>query len=263
MELTFILFILLFILVIYLIFKFIKKVIFAVIATFVLVILVIAGIAGLVYLDFKSLSSQEVFAVKLIYSQDETLLYGINIPFENGEPLMEEVSGISNIKTLSTQDLSDNEGEFVILVDEEIFGELIENETFSFEALGGEEFGDYNLTFTGSEISDILDSNSPEDTLIELVFEKANIPSFLIESAKPAAKEILISVLEERDLTLKEAIFSLTMLESLQDESNSLRIVEAFKNDEIQILSDRIVFDLVKLIPAQTIEENIPSSLLE
>jgi energy-coupling factor transporter transmembrane protein EcfT len=118
MDFTLIVGILLFILVVYLIFKFVKKIVFAVISVFILIILIIAGIGGLAYLDFRSLSAQQDFVVNVVYAQDENLQYGIQIPFNNSEPQTEEVSGISNIKTLDVDEIDKDSGEFIIIIDD-------------------------------------------------------------------------------------------------------------------------------------------------
>ena len=260
MEFTLIVGILLFIIVVYLIFKFVKKVIFAIISVFILILLIIAGVGGLAYLDFKSLSSQENFVVNVVYAQEESLLYGVQIPFENSQANVDQVSGISNIKTLDVEKVSTDSAEFVVVIDEVLFRELIAGKTFSFEELlPEEEFGEYNITLTDVEILRVLDSSNPDDELIELIFEKANIPTFMLESFKPTAKSMLNSALEDMDMTVKEALFSLVLSELAQDQEAIIPLLEGFKGDGLEVYPQRITFDLLKYIPTSVIEEQIPT----
>ena len=260
MDLTLIIGILLFIVVVYLIFKFVKKVIFAVLSVFILIVLIIAGVGGLAYLDFKSLSAQEDFVVSVVYAEGENLLYGVQIPFENTKPNVEQVSGINNINTIDTEEVSKDSGEFLIVIDDTLFRELIAGKTFSFkEALPEGQMEQYNVTLTDEEVLRVMDSESPDDELIEIIFEKANIPSFLIESAKPTAKAVLASVLEEINMTTKEALFALVLNELMQDQESVIPLLEGFKGEGLEIYPERITFDLLKYIPTSVIEEQIPT----
>lgn len=258
MDFTLIVGILLFIVVVYLIFKFVKKVVFAIISVFILVILIIAGVGGLAYLDFKSLSAQEDFVVNVVYAQGDTLLYGIQIPFDNADAQVENITGLSNVKTLDIDAVDKDSGEFVVIIDNVLFQELIAGKTFTFtDVLPEGQFDEYNMTFTDNEILRVMDSSTPDDELLEIVFEKANIPSFLIESAKPVAKEVLTSVLNDIGMTSKEAIFALALSEIAQEQENVLPLIEGFKGEGLQVYPQRITFDLIKYIPTSIIEENI------
>jgi energy-coupling factor transporter transmembrane protein EcfT len=258
MDFTLMVGILLFIIVVYLIFKFVKKIIFAVISVFILIILIIAAIGGLAYLDFRSLSAQQDFVVNVVYAEGDSLLYGVQIPFDNAEPLTENVTGISNIKTLDVDEVSKDSGEFIVVIDDVLFKELIDGKTFTFtDVLPEGQFDEYNMTFTDVEVLRVMESDTPNDELLNVVFEKANIPSFLIETAKPIASEVLVSVLEEIDMTSKEAIFTLALSEVVQDQENVVSLVQGFKDDELQVYPERITFDLIKYIPTSIIEENL------
>jgi hypothetical protein len=261
MELSLLLIAIGVILAIILIVKFIKKLVFTIISIFFVIILGVVAVAGLVYLDINQLQSQENFNVKLIIAEENTLLYGIQIPFENRQPVQEKVTGLSDeISSLDPKRLTKDDAEFDIIIEKDFFETLVKGKTISFnEILQNEAFKDYDLTFTGEEILVILDSSDPKGEFLNTIFNKVDLPDFLLEAAKPIAEEVIDSELSKQKLTLKEMLFSLTLVQVAKDSSETLSLIQGFKDEDIKVYPERLTFSLVRAIPAETIMEQINS----
>jgi len=248
---------------VFLIFKLIKKLIFAILAVILVIVLAVAAVAGLIYADFNYLSSQEDFKVNLVVANGDFYLYGLQIPFENKEPIQDKVKGISNdLKDFKPEDVTDKDSEFDIVIQKATLENLIDGKIFDFnELIQAEDFKDYNLEFTDKEIIKVLNSNNPETDFLNVVFNKVDLPDYLKELARPLAQEALNKQLSERNVDVKEVLFSLVLLEVAKDETKTLSLIQAFQEEDIKIYPDRLLFSIVRAIPADSIQTQIDTAI--
>lgn len=262
-----IIFIIAFIAVVYLIFKFIKKLVFAVITLILLVVVIVGGVGGLVYLDFKQLSTQKDFDINLVYEDAATndLILGTNIPVRNQQL---EITGveklsISELDSLTPQDITTDDNKFVIVINDEVFKQIMNQDVYDLNKIDGVDFSSYSsydLTLTKEEITQIIEAQDGTDMLLEIILEKNQITGFAKDLAKPMLKDEISKGLQANNMTFKEALFLFVLSQSVQDEQNVLTILEAYKSDSgVQVYPDRFTFKLVRMLPISTIQQYLPN----
>lgn len=253
--------------VIYLIFKFIKKLVFAVFTLVLLFVIVVGGIGGLVYLDYKQLSTQKDFDVKVVYmdSSTDNLVFGTNIPVENQQVNVKGISGISktDISNLKPDKVTDSDNEFVIVIDDKTFESLVTKDKYDLKSIPGVNlagYESYDLSLTKNEVLEIMKSEDGLDKMLDIVLEKNNIIGIAKDLAKPLLKEKISASLQSSNLTFRQALFMFVLSDGVQSENGALTVLEAYKNqDGVGVYPDRFTFKLVRMLPVSTIKQYLLS----
>lgn len=255
MEISLLLLLLGFAVVVFLIFKFIKKMVFAVLSLVILVVIILASIGGLVYLDYNYLVSQQDYEVKVLYQQDDDYVVGLNIPIEDNEPVVEELSGIEEgvLTNIEPQSIDSDSGEFNLIITEPLLDELLSDEPYVLP--GAEDFEglDINLSLTPQEVKSLITSDNAEEELKEIIIENNDISEVERIIVEPIIDSFINAGLSEAGMGVNEMAFSLVLYTALEDEKNIVTLVEAFKEDELQVYPDRFSFNFVRILPIDTL----------
>lgn len=261
MEITFILLILGFIVATVLIFKLIKKIIFAIITFILLILMVIGSVFGLVYLDYNHLASQSDFDINLMYGTVDSPQFGVFLSVRN-KSLDTENFRKYDISNLNGLDLDEVEENFYVFFSQNLFASMLsDKETYYLE-------GTNDLTISGvgidaglskQEVLDILSSNDAKNKYLDYVLAKNDIPSFLQATAKTSAQKYIDDALSEFNLNIQEALFLSLIDDVVSADTNAIKLVQGFQNQELEIYPDRFTFKLVRMLPANMFAENIPS----
>ena len=264
METSFILLIIGFIVVTYLIFKFIKKVVWAVFSFIFLIILIIGGIFGLVALDINNLASQSDFNVYVMYGNSQNPVFGLEIPIENKSVNQDKVSKV-DISTIKSVDLDSVDKDFYIFLSKDEFSKLL-NDNQSYYLIGTRNLNiagfDIETKLTKSQVIDILNSNSPIDSYVDVIYSENSFPEVAGISAKPLLKEKIQSELDKKHVNLEQALFVSVLMDSVNNPNSIVELVQAFKDKQLEVYPDRFTFKLVRMLPVETIMEYIPQNML-
>lgn len=257
MEFNLILLVVGFLVLVWLIFKFIKKLVFAILAVFLLVILIFGGTIGLVYLDLNNLAAQEDFEINLVLKEGENYILGTSFDVKNQEFDVSSVNTLteSDLNDLNVKEISDEDNLFIVELDKEFFEEIMVEE-YTFEGIQGYE--DYDLSLTKNEVLELIDESSSSEELVDILLEKNEVDGILADIAKPTLVSEIDSYINNSGVQFQEAIFLMALSQSVSDKSNALDLVQGFKDDEISIYPDRFTFGLVRMLPAETLQENLP-----
>lgn len=266
MDMSLILFILAFIAVIFLIFKLIKKIVFAVITVFLFVFVVIAGVFGLVYMDYNYLTSQDEYNVNVIYSDDGNYVLGISFHLSNQTADPQTIEGLSKIELneIDPEEIDSDSGEFIIVINDELFKSLITKDEYTIEEFGEIDTSGVNITLTKEEIISIIDAQDGFDKFSEILLDKNGLTGIERNLAKDILKERVDNELEKNGFTIKQVLFTVVLVQGVEDERNLLKLVEGFKNESLEVYPERFTFKLVRMLPVDTlksaVEDNIPTN---
>jgi len=266
MSFEFILIILAFIVGVFLIFKLIKKLVFAILTFILLIVLFVAGVGAVVYMDMNYLASQKDFNVNLVLNDVDTYEIGVDIPVINQEVAVKQVSSLENLDKLDLKSLEDEDNIIGVVLEKETYLSLIKGQEFDFseviptESLG--DLGEFNLKLTSEQVVQILDSNTPDNLFVSILFENNNIPKVLETMGKPIVSKALEEGLKAQGLGIKEVVFMLSLKESLNNQDSILTLLQAFKDETFNVYPDRFTFSLVRMLPVEMIQEYIPENLI-
>lgn len=268
MEFSFILFILGFIVVAYLIFKLIKKIVFAIITFVVFILLIIGGVFGLVYLDYNYLAAQGDFEVHIIYGSNDNAQFGLIVPVENKSLKFESASSYK-ISDLSGIDLDNVEDDFYIFISENLMTKILKEdttyyveETENFQILSV----DLETGLDKRQVLDIFSANSAKEArgvYIDEVVNQNEIPEALEENIKSRADDLITQTLQDYDVTLRQVLFLTIIKNSVTESSSFIKLVEGFKEKELEVYPDRFTFKLVRMLSVDTIKSFIPDFAME
>jgi len=264
METSFILLIIGFIIATYLIFKFIKKIVWAVFSFVFLIILIIGSIFGLVALDINNLASQNDFNVYFMYGNSQNPQFGLEIPVVNKSINQDNVKkvDIDSIKSTDLNSLKDNfniylsKGELSKLLDTNKNYYLIGTKNLSIAGF------DIETKLTKSQVLDILNSNSPIDNYVDVIYSENSFPKVAGISAKTLLKEKIQSELDKKNVNLEQALLVSVLMDSLDNSNSFVELVQGYKDGQIEVYPDRFTFKLVRILPVSTIMDYIPKDLM-
>lgn len=255
MDISLILLILGFLIVTYLIFKFIKKVVLAILTFVILIILIIGGVFGLVALDINNLASQNNFNVNLIYGSLDSPMFGLTIPIVNKSVVEENVSGF-DIKSINGKAVRGSKEDFYVFIHKNVFNSILsDNDSYYLIGTKGLKIMSFKVEtkLSKSEVLNIINSSSPIDSYVNVIYSENKFPEVAGVSAKSLIKKELEAKLKERNLNLEQALF-ISVLDDLKDNPNvALEFIKGFKNGSVEIYPDRLTFKLVKFLPISTI----------
>lgn len=260
MEMSLILLILGFIVVVFLIFKFIKKLVFAVITLVFFVIIIIGSVFGLAYLDYSHLTSQNDYTVDVVYLKDNEYSLGLRVPIVNGNPDINKVESISKteLEDLKPENIENEDARFVIVITEELYNKLLENaDVYQMSDEESSSFGQFelNLSIESDQAKDITESPDPKEELKDVIIENNDFSNAEEVLADPIIDSYIEKSLEEVGIDANEAMFAVVIQQSLEEQENIITIVEAFKEEDLEIYPQRFTFTLAKnIVPIGTIK---------
>lgn len=259
MEFSLIMILILFLVGIYFIFKLIKKVIFTIVSVIFLILAVVGAVFGLVYIDFQQLAMQEDFEINTIYVNSGKYDFGTKILIQNNSKLdLNSFKGISRtqLDNIKVNEITKDDNLFVVEIDDTIFSKLIAGKTFNFKQFASNDaFSSFKVELTGSQITNLLNSNTAKDDFINLVLKNNNIKGKIETVVKPLVTDEINSLPFE----IKEILFLFTLQESIKDKENILTLIKAYQNDSgVSVYPDRFTFKLIRYLPVSTIESYIP-----
>ena len=264
METSFILLVIGFLVVSYLIFKFIKKIIWAVVSFIFLIILIIGGVFGLVALDMNNLASQNDFNVYFMYGNSANPQFGLEIPIVNKSVDQENIKKV-DISSIKKVNLDSVKNDFYVYLSKDELSKILNNNK-SYYLIGTKNLNvagfDIETKLTKSQVESILDSNAPIDNYVDIIYSENKFPEIAGVSAKPLLKEKIQSELDKKNLNLEQALFVSVLMDSLNNPTNVVELVQGFKDKELEIYPDRFTFKLVRMLPVQTIMSYMPKDML-
>ncbi|MCA9459005.1 MAG: hypothetical protein KC550_00490 [Nanoarchaeota archaeon] len=262
MDLGLILFIVGVLFVIIMIFKFIKKIVFAILSVVLFLALIVGGIFLLVYLDVSNLSDQTNFDVKIVYGKVDTPIMGVSVP------IVEQSLDAFGVKSLEVSTIDEDslkelgDGEFYIFISEELYTNMLNNKT-KYYLQGTEEIIisdiEVDTALSKDQVLELLSSENPLDDYVDIIYSQNDF-EFLGTSAKATIKNDIETELSTISINFQEVVFISTLITSISSSENSLKLVEGFKDDELQVYPDKFTFKLVKMLPAKTIQEKLDFS---
>ncbi|MCA9497156.1 MAG: hypothetical protein KC589_09500 [Nanoarchaeota archaeon] len=262
MDIGLILFLIGVLFVIVMIFKFIKKIVFAILSVVLFLALIIGGIFLLVYLDVSNLSEQTDFDIKILYGNSDSPVMGVSVPIKDQDLDSFAVKSL-DIETFNKDNLKElEEGEFYVFVSKDLYASLLNNETkYYLEGTKEIEISGTQIdtSLTDIQVLQLMSSPTAMDDYVNIIYSQNDF-GFLGEDVKPIIKTRIETELNVIKITFQEAVFISALISSVMDSENSLKLVEAFKEDELEVYPDKFTFKLVKMLPAKTIQEKLDFS---
>ncbi len=259
MDMTLLLLIIGFLVVTLLIFKFIKKIVTAILTVILLAVLIVGGIFGIVYLDYNYLTSDRDFDFKLLYSDNDEYVFGINMPIKNQTPQIEEISGISSddLIELDVKKINGNDGIFAAVFTKEAFEKTLTQNEYSFNSIESEAFEDVeglDITLTKEQILTLLTTNDVGQ-FAEFLVANNELDGTTAEIAKKSIEGSVQEDLSRMKINLNEILLIYAVYESLDDKDSIIEMIKLFKDKELNVYPERLSFKFVRILPVDTIKD--------
>jgi len=181
----------------------------------------------------------------------------LNIKIVNKTPDLENIKSISmsELSELKPEDISSEDKVFVISVDEELLKSIMTKDNYEIPGMNSSaELEKYDLTLTKFDVIEILNSEDDISKYIEIIEKKNKLSVVEKTLFETVGKQMIKSELEKNGITLKEAVFLTVISEEMQNERNSIKMVEGFKDETLMIYPERFSFKLVRLLPVDTVQ---------
>lgn len=258
MEMTFWIFVLLFFAVIFLIFKFIKKLVYAVITLVVFVLLIIGTVFGLVWADYNYLVGQKDYTVKLALETDKGYSAGVDLPVKDSQVQIEEAKSSTDLAKLDPEEITSDSGIILVTINDDLYYELVKNVEIEIPGVPPSIAQNADITLNGEEIIEIVQSDEPKETLMDIVFEnnqiEENSPQRLI--LEPQFESAIDEGLG--DVDIKDAIVAYSLQEAVQDQDNLVQVLEGFKDEDVNIYPERFTVKMARwFLPVDLVTENL------
>ncbi len=239
-------------LVFYILLKVLKKVIKAILVFSIIVLVAIGGFLGMIYLDYGYYSKSLTNFNLDIYIKDNDFV-GVSLPIRNHSL---DVNNIKDAPHISALDDLPIDGHISLIIPQEVYRDLISDVKLS--DTGKIDVGvlTVNVTLSKDEFFEVLNSNDPKKTLIEILVRKNDFDELSEYGFDPNTmfENEISNFINSNKVGIKGILVLMSFREVLSNKDSVVKLINDYKNDKVLLIPERPSLKILKrYIPTEKI----------